>query len=141
VSSSDDKTIVVWESDSGRPLRVLKEHINWVWSVAFSPDGNVIASGSEDETVLLWNAHTGDCIRVLRGHGSMYSVAFHPHGSILASGSHDGNISLWNVQTGECLQTLRSDRPYEHMNITGVEGLPDSQKAMLKELGAIDNQP
>jgi len=42
------------------------------------------------------------------------------------------------MQTVECLKTLRADRPYERMNITGVKGLTEAQKATLKALEAIE---
>jgi hypothetical protein len=42
------------------------------------------------------------------------------------------------VNTRECLKTIRADRPYERMNITGVTGLTEAQKATLKALGAIE---
>jgi WD40 repeat protein len=67
------------------------------------------------------------------------SVSFSPDGNILASSSDDGTIMFWDVQTGECLKTLRVDRPYELMNITGVKGLTEAQKAMLKALGAVED--
>ncbi len=70
----------------------------------------------------------------------VWSVAFSPDGCTLASGSQDETIKLWDVQTGECLKTLRPDRPYERMNITGVTGLTEAQKATLRALGAVENE-
>jgi WD40 repeat protein len=66
------------------------------------------------------------------------SVVFSSDGKILASSSQDETIKLWDVQTSECLKTLRPPRPYEGMNITGVTGLTEAQKATLKVLGAIE---
>jgi hypothetical protein len=51
----------------------------------------------------------------------------------------DSTIKLWDVLTGECLKTLRSKRPYEGMNITGVAGLTEAEKATLKALGAVED--
>ena len=71
---------------------------NSVNSVAFSPDGNTIASGSEDSTVLLFDVATGTYIHTLEGNlDSVNSVAFSPDGKTLASGSHDGTIRFWDV--------------------------------------------
>jgi WD40 repeat protein len=109
--------------------------------VAFSPDGKTLVSGSEDQTVRFWNTNTGQCLTILQGHThGVRSVAFSPDGQIVASGSGDGTIKLWDVQTGKCLKTLRSDRPYERMNITGVTGLTEVQKASLRALGAIEEE-
>jgi WD40 repeat protein len=67
------------------------------------------------------------------------SVAVSPQGTTIASGSYDETIKLWDFNTGECLKTLRAARPYEGMNITGVTGLTEAQKATLKALGAVEN--
>jgi len=65
-------------------------------------------------------------------------VAITPDGITLVSASFDETIKLWNVKTGECLKTLR-DGPYEGMNITGITGLTEAEKASLKALGAVED--
>src|SRR5581483_4053961 len=74
-----------------------KGHGGLVFSVAFSPDGKVLATGSFDGTVKLWDFAAGKELHVLKGHtDQVYSVAFSPDGTMLASGSKDKTIRLWN---------------------------------------------
>ncbi|MFM6250725.1 MAG: WD40 repeat domain-containing protein, partial [Dolichospermum sp.] len=49
-----DKTIKIWDGRTGNLLRTLSGHSNWVWSVAWSPDGRTLASGSWDNTIKIW---------------------------------------------------------------------------------------
>ncbi|WP_017316505.1 WD40 domain-containing protein [Mastigocladopsis repens] len=138
VSSSDDQTVRLWDTKSGECLHILQGHTSWVSSVTFSPNGAMLASGG-DQTVRLWDSKSGECLHILQGHTNwVRSVAFSPNGETLASGSEDGTIKLWDVKTGECLKTLRSERPYEGMDITGVTGLTEAEKATLKALGAVE---
>lgn len=136
-SGSSDKTLRLWDVQNGDCLRILKGHTNWIWSVAFSPQGHLLASGSADKTVKLWDIDNGRCLMTLVGHANVVrSLAFSPQGDCLASVSEDETIKLWDVETGECFKTLRCDRPYEGMDITGASGLTDAQKATLQVLGA-----
>ncbi|BCL84133.1 WD40 repeat domain-containing protein [Ktedonobacteria bacterium brp13] len=140
-SGSEDQTVRLWEVSSGKLLTTLQGHANVVTSVAFSPDGKTVASGSDDQTVRLWKVSNRTSLITLRGHSHwVKSVAFSSDGRTLASGSYDGTIKLWDRQTGRCLHTLRSDRPYERMNITQVQGLTETQKATLRLLGAIEEE-
>ena len=106
------------------PYTVFEGHTDNIYSVTFSPDGQIIASASRDNTIRLWNASTGDTIRTLRGHrNGVNSVAFSPDGQIIASGSWDDTIRLWNASTGDTIRTLRGHRD----NVYSVVFSPDGQ--------------
>jgi WD40 repeat protein len=59
-------------------------------------------------------------------------------GILLASCGDDSVINVWDLESGEHVRTLRRDRPYERLNITGIRGLTDAQKATLRALGAVE---
>ena len=136
VSGGSDRIVRLWEISTGTCVYEMTGHSSRICSVAYSPDGQTLASASDDRTVRLWRAATGELLQVIKGHnGRVCSVAFFDN-ELLATGSYDGTIRLWKPQTGEQLHVLRSERPYEHMDITDVRGLTAAQKAMLKMLGA-----
>ena len=139
-TGSVDRTIRLWDVRSGECLQILQGHTDWIRSVVFSSSSKILVSGSVDRTVRLWDISTGECLKVLQCHTSrINSVAFSSNGKIIAACSRDGTIRLWDFETGECLKILKSDRPYENMNITGVKGLTEVEKATLKALGAVEN--
>lgn len=74
------------------------QHSGRVASVAFSPDGKVLATGSEDQTVKLWDVASGQELATLQGHTDVVSsVSFSPDGTILATASGDRTVKLWDV--------------------------------------------
>ena len=103
-SISLEHDVRVWDVATGKCCQTFKDHQQWVWTVAFSPDGKIVASGSDDDTVRVRYLDTGEC-RVLKGSKRVWTVAF--NSEILASGGFDCTIRLWDVVTGECLKTLQ----------------------------------
>ncbi|MCF2151378.1 hypothetical protein IQ276_034185 [Desmonostoc muscorum LEGE 12446] len=109
-SGSADKTIKLWNVETGEEIRTIKTHYTSANSISFSPDGKTLASGGEDKTIKFWNVETGEEIRTLDGHNyDVNSVSFSPDGKTLASGSGDKTIKLWNVETGEEIHTLQGN--------------------------------
>jgi WD40 repeat protein len=112
--SPDGKTLAasgdgvfLWEYSSGQQLGNLTGHKGLVNSVAFSADGEILASGSDDKKIWLWSMTNNQQLRVLTGHsGYIESVAFSPGGQLLASGSWDLTVKLWDVITGQELRSL-----------------------------------
>ena len=97
-SGSRDKTVRLWNAETGALKQTLAGHKGAVNSIAFSPDGRVFVSGDVDRTVRLWDAVTLEPKRTLSGHtGSVESLAFSPDGKMLVSGSWDGTILVWKV--------------------------------------------
>ncbi|AFY93240.1 NB-ARC domain-containing protein [Chamaesiphon minutus] len=142
-SGSVECSVALWNINTGECFQILLGHQAFVWSVAFSPDGRLLASGSYDGTVRLWDVRSGKCLKILQGHTHcVFAVAFVPHYSadfanrqLLASTGTDATIRFWDVATGECVKIIRSPRPYEGMNIRGIQGLT-AQQENLTALGA-----
>jgi len=133
---------------SEQTARHLRQHTGWILTLAFSPNGTLLASGGADCTVCLWDVSTplnargssGGPRAVLRGHTeTVYKVLFSPDGSVVLSCSFDGSIKFWDPQRGECVKTLVVEGPYAGMNITGVTGLTEAQRSSLQALGAVDS--
>jgi len=102
-------------------------HLNQVWSVAFAPGGDLIATGSKDTNVWLWQYQEGQWVntaKLFELDGSVTSIAFSPDGKFLAAGSEDKTITLWQIDNGKArfVRTL-----FEHTDyVRDLAFSPDS---------------
>ncbi|RWW58847.1 hypothetical protein BHE74_00034253 [Ensete ventricosum] len=82
-TGSSDKTVRLWDVQSGECVRIFIGHRSTVLSLAMSPDGRFMASGDEDGTIMMWDLSSGRCISPLMGHSScVWTLAFSKPSSI-----------------------------------------------------------
>lgn len=124
VSASEDWTVSVIDSESGKVKKKVAGHHDGVTCVAFSPDGHYFLTGSYDNTVRVWDCVTLKTVgRTMRGHRSWVRCgAFSPDGSRCVSGSEDKTLRIWNVTTKR--KAGRRIKGHSR-NILGVAWSPD----------------
>ncbi len=106
-SLSADKTIRLWNSETGECLHILERDEESIGSFAFDLKGSTFASRDEGKTIKLLDVTSGKLLHTLEGHSDeIFSIEFDPTGCILASGSRDKTIKLWDVTSGKLLHTL-----------------------------------
>ncbi|TVP60884.1 MAG: WD40 repeat domain-containing protein [Nodularia sp. (in: Bacteria)] len=108
VSGGADKTIQIWNLQTGKQIRTFTGNKGEISSVAISPDSKFLAVGSSEHprsNVKVWDLKTGKLLHTLLGHQKPVNVvAISPDGQMIASGSN--KIKIWNLYTGERICTL-----------------------------------
>jgi hypothetical protein len=109
----NDTTVRLWDVTTGGQRAVLQGHTSPVLTLAFSPDGSLLASGSGDEAtntdsvIRLWDVGTNQTTAVLEGHTApIRALAFSPDGTLLASAGLDGIVRLWDVVSATLAREL-----------------------------------
>ena len=83
---------------TGKSRGRFRGHENWVYSVAFSPNGRMLATGGWDGAVKLWDLKSGQEIATGNGHkGIVLAVAFSPDSRMVASTGYDQRVRLWDM--------------------------------------------
>jgi WD40 repeat protein len=101
-----EKQLRIRTTQDGKVIRSIRGDAG-VLSLAFSPDGNLLATGGFDCKIKIWDVTTGQAIYTLEGHGDrVAAVAFSPDGKFLISGSWDKTIKLWKLNNGQEINTF-----------------------------------
>ena len=104
-ADGDDRTVRLWDVGTGQLMATLEGFYGA--TLAFSPDGRILAGGSRDGMIRLWDADTGQLLSVFVGHlHGVNSVVYSPDGATLASAGRDGTVRLWDAGTGQLMATL-----------------------------------
>ncbi|QEH31644.1 Serine/threonine-protein kinase PknB [Aquisphaera giovannonii] len=125
--TDEPSTVKLWDPATGRLVRQWSGGPGTVASLAFSPDGRILASGHLERAgnVRLWDPGTGRLIATLSGHNDrVRSVAFHPDGRHLASAGSDRTIRIWDVATRRRVCELAG----HSMTVQGLAFSPDGRR-------------
>ena len=102
-----DRTIRIWDVDTGQRLQTITALPERIYSVAYSPDSQSLVGGGSDSNIYFWDIGTGERLKTFTGHTSgVDSVTYSRDGTTLVSGSWDKTIRFWDASTGELLKTL-----------------------------------
>src|SRR5271165_6531873 len=127
VSASGDRTLRLWDLESGQTFRRLEGHTDSVWAVAVTPEGRCAVSASGDRTLRLWDLESGQTIRTLEGHTDwVNAVAVTPDGRRAVSASGDRTLRLWDLESGQTIRTLEGHTDW----VNAVAVTPDGRRVV-----------
>ncbi len=107
-----DGSISIWQLENYQYITNIPAHTEWIYSLAFSPDDQLIVSSSYDYTLKIWQwnheINQYEYLRTCYGHtGRVREIVFSSDGKLIASGSVDKTVRVWDVETGKCQKILQ----------------------------------
>ncbi|MDB9314152.1 hypothetical protein PN462_13655, partial [Spirulina sp. CS-785/01] len=99
ISGSGDNTLKVWDMQTGKELRTLRGHSDWVYAVAVTPEGQVI-SGSVDNTLKVWDMQTGEVLTTFTTDTPILSCAVSGDGRTVVAGDTSGRVYFLRLEGG-----------------------------------------
>ncbi|MBT7096625.1 hypothetical protein HN937_04565, partial [Candidatus Poribacteria bacterium] len=128
--ASGGGSLMLWDTQSRQDIATLHPQSSSASCVAFSPDGETLASVGYDARVTLWDTRSGQEIARLPGHGEdVIAVAFSPDGATLVSGSEDTRVRFWDASSLQNVATLNG----HGSGINGLALSPDGTALVVSE--------
>ncbi len=123
-SASDDKTIKMWDVNTGIDVNTFNAHSAGINCIELSSDGQTLVSGDKQGNIIVWNALTGEPIQQIAAHEGPVNVAkLSKDGQTIVSGGEDELLKLWNIN-GDTIKTIRGfTAPIKNLGIS-----PDGQR-------------
>ena len=127
VTGGYDRTLGVWDLESGTCLRVLEAHGGSMNIISVTPDGRRAVTGGYDRTLQVWDLESGTCLRVLEGHSSrVNSISVTPDGRRAVTGGDDRTLRVWDLESGTCLRVLEG----HSSSVNSISVTPDGRRAV-----------
>jgi WD40 repeat protein/serine/threonine protein kinase len=122
-TSSVDRTVRIWDAESGATLRVLTGHEKVVNTVEWSPDSRRVVSASADRTARVFDVDSGETVALLKGHDDeVFGASFNRDGRRVLTWSKDQTAKLWSVDDAAVLVTCaRNTRPVRDARLNAAE--------------------
>jgi WD40 repeat protein len=133
VSASWDRTLIIWDAESGKALNTLTGHNERVNTCAFSPDGKQIVSGSKDRILKVWNAEPArESSPKTRLSAETLACAVSPDHKRVVSLSKDHTLCLWDTERGELVRTVKGHSFWHPISLCGSCALsPDGSRIVV----------
>ena len=136
ILSTTKKSVTLWNlASKGKEPKRLREHSDWVNTLAISKDGETLVSGSDDENIRVWDALTGELLMLLEGHTAyVYDVAVSSDGMLIVSCSRDESVRTWNIAYGELKEETQK------FEVSGSESRSDDlrRRDLGTPIGSVD---
>lgn len=117
------RKVRLYDTKTSQLLATMKKHTDWVTSLAFSPDGVLLATGDRNGGLYVWESGTGNEFYNLRAHEKrIAAVAWRADSNLLAAGSEDGQITWWEMQNGTQVKKIGS-----HGGVLALGFAPDGR--------------